>query len=132
MFLYGLIALGGALGSVARYWLSGVIGSHYGETFPWGTFWANVTGCILIGFLATFALPGGRWLASSETRGFLIYGFCGGYTTFSSFSLQTLNLLREGDWLRAGGYVVGSVVVCLAGVWLGYILATLLSQPLKG
>lgn len=132
MFLYALIALGGALGSVARYWLSGVIGAHFGETFPWGTFWVNVTGCLLIGFLATFTSPDGRWLASGETRGFLIYGICGGYTTFSSFSLQALNLLRDGDWLRAGGYVVGSVVVCLVGVWLGHILATFFNQPLKG
>lgn len=132
MLLYLLIALGGALGSVARYWLSGVIAVHYGETFPWGTFWVNVTGCLAIGFLATFTSPDGRWLASSEARGFLMLGICGGYTTFSSFSLQTLNLVRDGDWLRAGGYVVGSVLVCFVAVWLGHVLATFLNHPLKG
>ena len=124
MQLYLLIAFGGALGSVLRFFLSGVIATHVGETFPWGTFLINVTGSFAIGFIASFTGPEGRWFASGETRMFLMTGICGGYTTFSSFSLQTLNLARDGDWLRAGANIVGSVVVCLVAVWLGHVLAT--------
>jgi len=132
MFLYVLIALGGALGSVARFSLNGVISSHFGETFPWGTFWVNITGCFVIGFFATFTGPEGRWFVGRDMQQFFMTGICGGYTTFSSFGLQTLNLARDGDWLKAGGYVVGSVVLCLIGVWLGHTLAALLNQPHGG
>ncbi len=125
---YLLIALGGAIGSVSRFWLSGLIDNRIGETFPWGTIWVNVSGCLIIGFVATLSGPEGRIFSSPETRLFLITGICGGYTTFSSFSLQTLSLLQNGDWLRAGGYIVGSVVVCLIGVWLGYAGANLLQH----
>jgi CrcB protein len=82
--------------------------------------------------LAAFTAPEGRMLASPGFREFFMIGICGGYTTFSSFSLQTLNLLRDGDWLRAGSYVVGSVVVCFLAVWLGHTLATFLNHPVKG
>jgi CrcB protein len=132
MFLYLLIALGGALGSVARYWLSGVVATHFGETFPWGTLWVNVSGCLVIGFFATLTGPEGRWFLSSESRQFFMVGVCGGFTTFSSFSLQTLNLARDGEWPRAGAYVIGSVVLCLVGVWLGHALAALLNQSRGG
>ena len=123
MQLYFLIALGGALGSVLRFFLGGAIATHFGETFPWGTLIVNVTGSFVIGFIATFTGPDGRWFASGETRLFLMTGICGGYTTFSSFSLQTLNLARDGDWLRAGANTVGSVALCLVAVWLGHALA---------
>lgn len=125
---YLLIALGGALGSVSRYWLSGVVAHRIGETFPWGTLWVNVSGCVVIGFIATLTGPDGRIFAGSDTRQFLMAGICGGYTTFSSFGLQTLNLLREGDWLRAAAYVIGSVVLCLIGVWLGHLGAAVLNS----
>lgn len=127
MFIYLLIALGGALGSVARHWVSEVIAARLDGPFPWGTFLVNVTGCLVIGFLATFAGPGGRPFASSETRYFLMTGVCGGYTTFSAFSLQTLTLLRDGNTARAAAYVVGSVGLCLLGVWLGYLLGAALA-----
>ena len=123
MQLYLLIALGGAFGSVLRFFLGGAIATHFGETFPWGTLIVNVTGSFVIGFIATFTGPDGRWFASGATRLFLMTGICGGYTTFSSFSLQTLNLARDGDWLRAGANTVGSVVLCLVAVWLGHALA---------
>ncbi len=122
MTLYLLIALGGALGSMARYWLSTLIDTQAGSAFPWGTFCVNVSGCIAIGFLATWTGPVSRHF-THETRLFFMTGICGGFTTFSAFSLQTLNLIREGDSLRAGAYVISSVVLCLAGVWLGHLLA---------
>ena len=128
MLLYALIALGGALGSVARFWLNGAVSSHFGEVFPWGTLIVNVTGSFVIGFFATLTSPDGRIFASSNARQFFMTGVCGGYTTFSSFSLQTLNLAREGDWLRAGGNTVASVVFCLVAVWLGSVCANAINQ----
>ena len=118
MFIYLLIALGGALGSITRHWLTETVAARLDGPFPWGTFLVNITGCLLIGLFAT--LPGGgRQLSPTETRAFLMIGICGGYTTFSAFSLQTLNLIRLGDWPRASAYVAGSVVLCVLGVWLG-------------
>lgn len=128
MFLYVLVGIGGALGSIARFWLNGLISAQVGELFPWGTLIVNVTGSFVIGFIATIGGPDGRWFMSAHTRSFLTIGVCGGYTTFSSFSLQTLNLARNGEWMRAGGYTVGSVVACLAGVWLGHLCASALNQ----
>ena len=131
MVEYFWIAVGGALGSVGRYWFSGFIAERFGETFPWGTILVNVSGSFVIGFFATLTAPDGRLLVGSTARQFVMVGICGGYTTFSSFSLQTLNLVRDGEWLRAGGNVVLSVVLCLAAVWIGHVLAATLNQ-LKG
>ncbi len=131
MMLYLLIALGGALGSVARFALSGLVAHHIGETFPWGTLIVNVSGSFLIGFFSTLTGPDGRWLVSGESRLFFMTGICGGYTTFSSFSLQTLSLARDGEWLQAGGNILASVVACLVAVWLGHIAAAALNT-LKG
>jgi CrcB protein len=122
MLAYLWVAIGGALGSVSRFWLSGVVDRHFGETFPWGTLVVNITGSFIVGFLAALTAPEGRWLISPSTRTFLIIGFCGGYTTFSAFSLQTLNLARDGEWLYAAGNVMSSVAICLVAVWLGYLL----------
>jgi CrcB protein len=129
--MYVWIALGSALGGVARYACSGLAARLIGETFPWGTLIVNVTGSFVIGFVATLSEPDGRYYLSSTARQFLMTGICGGYTTFSSFSLQTLNLVRDGEWLPAGANIVGSVVLCLAAVWLGHILAASLNA-LKG
>ena len=131
MLLYLLIALGGALGSVARFSLSGVVANQFGSSFPWGIFIINVTGSFVIGFFATLTGPEGRIFAGSNTRQFFMTGICGGYTTFSSFSLETLNLARDGEWFRAGANSVGSVAACLAAVWLGHIAASYLNQ-MKG
>src|SRR5215207_6417081 len=113
MLAYLWIAIGGALGSVTRYWFSGVVARQFGETFPWGTLLVNVTGSFAIGFFATLAAPTGRWLEHPSGRQFLITGICGGYTTFSAFSLDTLNLMQNREWLHAGANVGLSVVLCL-------------------
>jgi CrcB protein len=126
--LYLWVMLGSALGGGARYWLSGVIANRIGETFPWGTILVNVSGSLVIGFFATLTGPDGRLLVGTEARQFVMIGLCGGYTTFSSFSLQTLNLLREGEWLYAGMNIGLSVVLCLLAVWLGHMAAVSLNR----
>jgi CrcB protein len=125
---YFWIGLGSALGGMGRYWCSGVVARAFGETFPWGTILVNVSGSLIIGFLATLMSPDGRLLVPPDARVFLTIGLLGGYTTFSSFSLQTLNLVRDGEWLWATANVFLSLTLCLAAVWLGYIGATALSR----
>jgi CrcB protein len=125
---YLWIALGSALGGMARYWCSLWAASHIGELFPWGTLIVNVAGSFVIGFVATLTGPEGRLPIGDDARLFVMVGFCGGYTTFSSFSLQTLVLIRDGDWLRVGGNVVGSVCLCMLAVWLGHLAAASLNQ----
>ena len=121
--MYVWIAIGSAIGGVARYACSGLLARLIGETFPWGTLFVNVTGSFLIGFLATLTDPDGRYYFGSAPRQFVLTGILGGYTTFSSFSLQTLNLVRDGQWVPAGANIAGSVILCLAAVWLGHIAA---------
>ena len=128
MMAYLWIALGGALGSAGRYWLSGVVTERAGGTFPWGTLVVNVTGSFVIGLLAALTEPGGRRYLSPSGRQFLMYGICGGYTTFSSFSLQTLELLRAGDLAKAGANALSSVLLCMVAVWLGYLLGLSLNN----
>jgi CrcB protein len=123
MVTYIWVAIGGALGTTGRYWLSGLVARQFGETFPWGTLIINVTGSFFIGFFATLTGPDGRVFVGSNPRQFVIIGICGGYTTFSSFSLQTLNLINDGEWLYAGTNIVLSVVLCLIGVLAGHLLA---------
>lgn len=118
--IYFWIALGSAIGGVARFWSSGVIARMFGETFPWGTLVVNVTGSLLIGIIAAFTAPEGKFFITSTYRLALMAGLLGGFTTFSSFSMQTLALLQDGDWLRAGANIVLSVVLCLFAVWAGY------------
>ena len=118
-----MIALGGALGSVARYW-AGVWAAPLSQELPWGTIGINVIGSCLIGFIATLTLPGGRLPAPEWVRLFLMTGVCGGFTTFSAFSLQTLDLLRIGALDRAFVNIAGSVLLCLAAVWLGHAVAS--------
>ena len=131
MLAYLWVAIGGAVGSVSRFWLSGLIATRYGETFPWGTLCVNVTGSFVIGFLAAFTLPEGRMQAPPGVRQLLMIGVCGGYTTFSSFSLQTLNLLRDREWLYAGGNILLSVILCMIAVWLGWLLGSIFNS-MKG
>ena len=123
MASYFWIAIGSALGGMARYWCSGLAARLIGETFPWGTIIVNIAGSFIIGFFATLTGPDGRICADTLTRQFVMLGFCGGYTTFSSFSLQTLALLQDGEWLLASANIALSVIACLLAVWAGYALA---------
>ena len=122
---YVAVILGGGLGSGLRFLVSNLIAARFGETFPLGTLTVNVSGCFLIGFIATVSGTEGRWLFDNHARQFLMLGILGGYTTFSSFSLQTLMLVQDGEWLLAGLNVFLSLALCLVGVWLGHALAQL-------
>jgi len=130
---YLWVAFGGALGSVGRFWLSGLISTRFGETFPWGTLIINITGSFLIGIFAALATPEGRLDSQSRVfvTQFLMIGICGGYTTFSAFSLRTLQLMQERQWLYAGGNVILSVVLCMIAVWLGFLLGAAVNS-MKG
>lgn len=121
----GLVAVGSAVGGVARYAVSGIVARRFGETFPFGTLVVNITGCVLIGLFAALTQAPGALAGDQLTRLFVLTGICGGYTTFSSFSLQTLNLARDGEWLQAAANIVASTGLCLVGVWLGFLAAPL-------
>ena len=125
----GLLAVGGALGGMARFFVSGVVARRLGETFPWGTMAVNVTGALAIGVLAAlFLTPEARAVTNLPAWAGLVLGFLGSYTTVSSFSLQTLALARNGEAGRALANVALSLGLCLAaaaGAWLltGHLLA---------
>jgi CrcB protein len=117
MVAYLWIAIGGALGSMARYATGIYVGRWLGTAFPWGTLLINIVGSFLIGvFAESFAL---RWDASPSTRVFLVVGICGGYTTFSTFSLDIVTLLNRGEMLLAGTYAVISVILGLVALYGG-------------
>jgi CrcB protein len=118
--MYLWVALGSALGGVARYGGGLLAARVWGEAFPWGTIAINVLGSFVIGFFGALTMPGGAAPAGAGLRVFVMVGICGGFTTFSSFSLQTLMLAREGAWTGAVGNVVLSVVLCLAAVTAGH------------
>lgn len=128
MLNYVWVAVGSALGGMARYGISGLAARYMGQSFPWGTLIVNVAGSMIIGFLATLAAPDGRFLLSSGSRVFLLVGVCGGFTTFSSFSIETLNLARDGEWLWASANIVLSLIICLAAVWLGHAGAAIFNR----
>lgn len=117
--LYLLVGLGSAIGGMGRFWISTMMARQFGDGFPLGTLLANVSGCLLIGVAAAFTLENGKFQISSPIQHFLMIGLLGGYTTFSSFSLQTLNLAKNGGLAMAGLNVALSVVLCLISVWLG-------------
>lgn len=126
---YLWVAIGGAIGSMARFGIGGLVSDKFGQSFPWGTLIVNITGSFIIGVLGALTAPEGKMPPQSRALAtqLLITGVCGGYTTFSSFSLQTLNLLRDREWLYAGGNVVLSVVLCMIAVWLGYLIGSILT-----
>jgi CrcB protein len=125
---YFWVAIGGALGSMARYAMSGFIAALTGGTFPYGTLVVNVTGAILIGFLATLTSPDSRFFIPASGRIFMMTGICGGYTTFSTFSLETANLMRDGEWTAALANVGFSVILCLMAIWIGHAGALVLNR----
>lgn len=132
MITYLWIAAGGAIGSMARYLGSSLVAGWVGATFPWGTLVVNISGCFVIGFFNSLTGPDGRVLVSGDIRQFVMIGVCGGYTTFSSFSLQTLNLAQDGEYALAGLNILGSVALCLAGVWAGHVAAMALNAAKGG
>lgn len=113
------VAVGGALGSVGRFWLAEVMARLTGPRFPWGILLINMMGSFVIGFFGALTAAGGRLAVPGEMRLFVMVGICGGFTTFSSFSLQSFDLLRSGEMLLGGLNILGSVALCLAAVWLG-------------
>ena len=114
------VAGGGAIGSLARFWLTGVFADLTGARWPWGTLAINVLGSLVIGLVAGIALAPSRIDLHPDLRIFLMTGVCGGFTTFSAFSLQSLELLQAGETLAAGAYILASVVLCLLAVWAGW------------
>ena len=128
MLLYLYVALGGAIGSVARFAMAGAIDRGIGAAFPYGTVIVNITGCFVIGLFAMLTGPNGRVLIPPDFRQFFMVGVCSGYTTFSSFSLQTLALAQDGDMRRASLNVFVSVAFCLLGVYLGSVAGAAINQ----
>jgi CrcB protein len=123
MIAYVWVALGSAIGGMARYGVGVVAVRLWGAAFPWGTLIINVAGSFIIGFFGTLTFADGPMPASLGLRTFVMVGFCGGFTTFSSFSLQTLELARDEQWLGALANIALSVVLCLLAVTAGHILA---------
>jgi CrcB protein len=119
------VAVGGAIGSVARFWLAGVMAGLTGPRFPWGTLLINVLGSFVIGLVAGMTLTPARVGMHPDVRIFLMTGFCGGFTTFSAFSLQTLELLQGGEVVPALGYAIGSVLLCIVATYCGWRLGRL-------
>src|SRR5579884_116329 len=126
MMAYLWVAIGGAIGSLARFWIGGLASAKFGMAFPWGTIIVNISGSFLIGLIGSVASPEGRMDPKTRVFAtqFLMTGICGGYTTFSSFSWQTLQLLEERQWLYAGSNAVFSVTLCMLAVWLGYLVGS--------
>ncbi len=116
------VAAGGALGSLARFWLAAIMTMLTGPRFPWGTLLINVLGSFIIGLVAGLTAVPARIGMHPDVRVFLMVGICGGFTTFSAFSLQTLELLQSGEVASALGYMSGSVLFCLIAVWAGWLL----------
>ncbi len=120
---YFWVAVGGGLGSMARFWMTGWAAGLGFSRFPWGTLLINVLGSLLIGAVAGLTLTPERLGWHPDARIFLMVGICGGFTTFSAFSLQVVEMIHLGDLGPAFGYVAGSVLLCLGATWAGMLLA---------
>jgi CrcB protein len=127
MSLYAWVVAGGILGSLLR-WLVALVLPQVDGGFPWPTLVANVTGCFVIGFYSALTAPDGRLFVDPRTRQFVMTGICGGYTTFSGFSIEMLRLLQAGDAGQAAVYLAVSVTTWLLAVWLGDIAARRLNN----
>jgi len=112
-----IVFIGGGIGAVTRYWLSGIIAHYMGTGFPYGTLTVNIIGCFLIGFLMTFFEAG--FAIIPGLRMFLTVGFLGGLTTYSTFSFETITLLQEGNYFYGIANILGTTVVCLVSAWAG-------------
>ena len=118
---YVLIAIGGALGSIARYWVGSTVSGRLGSKFPYGTFVINLTACVIIGFVLTYLSR--RADVNASWRFLIPVGFIGAYSTFSSYEWETLSTIRAGAFALAALYAVGSLLIGLAATWLGTVLA---------
>jgi CrcB protein len=127
---YVWVALGSIIGGMGRFFVSGVVANWTGGTFPWNTMIVNVTGSFIIGIFGALATAEGKLSPKSQefVAKFLMTGICGGYTTFSSFSWNTLNLVQRGQWLYAFGNMAGSVGFCMIAVWLGYLTGSAITK----
>jgi CrcB protein len=125
---YLWVAIGGAIGSVARFWLGNAMAVAVGAAFPWGTLLINIVGSFVISFFGVLTGAAHRFALPYEARIFVTVGLCGGFTTFSSFSLQTVELARAGQPGRAAAYVAASVIICLAACAFGVWAATAINH----
>ena len=127
---YLAVGIGSALGGMGRFWLAGIIGQRFGVSFPWGTILVNISGSFVIGLLAALSSSEGRLhpKLSPLAAQFFMVGICGGYTTFSSFSLQTLKLIQAGSVSQAGANIALSVIACLVAVWAGYLVGQVFNR----
>ncbi len=121
---YLLVFVGGGLGAAARYWLSGMVYTRLGNAFPFGTLVVNIVGCFMIGLL--MSLLEDRFLVYPSIRIFLTIGILGGFTTFSSFSFETITLLQDGQILYGTTNILISIITCVGGTWIGFSLGKLL------
>lgn len=124
MTRYLFVFIGGGIGAVSRYWLSGFVYKFINTIFPIGNLVVNISGCILIGFLMTFFKE--RFVINPELQAFLIIGVLGGFTTFSSFSYETLTLIRNTEYYFAGLNILLSLVLCLIGTYIGIVIGELI------
>lgn len=122
------VACGSAIGGALRYWCSGFVARTVGETFPWGTLAVNVVGSLLLAVFVAVTSPDGRLLIGPNARQFVALGVFGGFTTFSSFSVQTFALAQDGEWVRAGANVAASVLFCLVGAWVGFAVGAAINR----
>ena len=124
MNTYIVIAVGGAFGAISRFWITTNVDKLYPATYPWGTFIVNLIGCFFIGLL--FVLFSEKLLLADNVRSLLVVGFLGAMTTFSTFSLDALVLIEQGQYGMAFSYLLGSVVVCLIATFVGINIARIL------
>lgn len=115
------IALGGAVGSLLRYWMSGVVSVWLGRGFPYGTLTVNIVGCFFMGLLSVISVE--RLEEGSVLRAGILIGLLGGFTTFSAFSMETFNLIQQGALAKAAANILSSLFVCIAATWVGVVLA---------
>jgi CrcB protein len=128
MILYAAVAAGSMIGALLRALASLALQLTMGSGLPWGTLFVNITGSLVIGFYAALTGPDGRLFVGARQRQFVMTGICGGYTTFSAFSLETFRLVESGQLSLAGINVSISVITWLMAVWLGHSLATRLNR----